>query len=186
MVLGPSEYRNPDATHVMEAPLEIRRQLVGYLRDLAHARATLMEEWTAKREEKNTELFERILHEAGVGAFLVYWPLDARLHGLEWELGILAQKFMHFGFPPDRVYLLIERDVLQDDSAAGTTVVDAHEEQGNRTRYHHDLLDFGCRVRIWDEPESLLRHASEVALEQPTLRAWNWALPPATARTRDA
>lgn len=176
MVLGPSEYWQPDATHVMEEPLKIRRGLVKYLRDHAEASATLMEEWKSAKGENSTELFERILREAGVGAFVVYWPLGAKLHGLDWEFGILVQKFMHFGFPPDRVYLLVERDTLRDDAETGLTVVEANDEKGNRTRYHHDLLDFGCRIRVWDDPESLLRHTSEVALENPLLKSWNWPL----------
>lgn len=182
MVLGPSEYWEPRATHVMEEPLKIRGGLVKYLRDHAEVSATFMEDWKQAKGENSTELFERILREASVGAFIVYWPLGAKLHGLDWEFGILVQKFMHFGFPPDRVYLLVERDIFQDDPENGLTVVEAHDEKGNRTRYHHDLLDFGCRVRIWDDAESLLRHASEVALENPLLKSWNWPL--AQARKR--
>lgn len=186
MVLGPSEYHVPDDVHVIETePRRVRADLSAYLRDFAQDRATVMEEWTGHPGETQTELFERILHEAPVRAFIVYWPLGAKLLGLEWELGILTQKFHYAGFPPERVYVLAESGILADNPQDGTATVVAIDEGGNRTRYHQDLFGDACKLRLWDNQESLLRHCSEVSLETKALRRWNWdyVSPPAARRS---
>lgn len=181
MLLGPSEYLDPLAEHEIPGkPVDVRESLVDYITGHCEGRAVMMELTTQRTGESNTDLFDRILDQSPVTAFIVYWPLGCKLLGVEWELGMLVQKFRYEKFPPGRVYILQQKGILNDANLEKEgeddclTEVVATDEKGNRTRYHEDLYKFGCKVRIWDSKESLLRHVSEVVNETRSLQAWNW------------
>ena len=181
MVLGPTEYIDADAHHAIEGePRQIRSDIVDYVNNHIEGRAVMMERWPNRKGEPHSHKFDRILEEAPVSAFLIYWPLGAKLHGLEFELGMLVQKNKYLDFPGERIYILQERGLLDDkglaaEGEASVTEVVGMNEKGNRTRYHDDIYALGAKVRVWDTQESLLRHVSEVKLEVHDLPAWNWA-----------
>lgn len=169
MVLGPSVWLDGDrvASSVPDEPLETRRRIARALRarDLD---AFLMEDEEQEEGEPNTALFRRLVKEKDVQRFLVYWPLGARLHGLEVEAGALLQWLENGILEPAQVYLLVERGVVDEGE------VSALSEPGNRTRYHEDFEGYEVRIRVWDDAYSLSQHVFWFAEEAKASGSTTW------------
>lgn len=169
MVLGPSVWLDDDrvASQAPDDPLEMRRRIATALRarDLD---AFLMEDEEQRDGESNTAFFRRLVTERAVQRFLVYWPLGARLHGLDVEAGGILQWLERGVLEPDRIYLIVERGVVDDGP------VSALSEPGNRTRYHEDFERYEVRIRVWDDPYSLRQHLFWFAIETQDAPSSPW------------
>jgi hypothetical protein len=88
LILGPSRWDEDSHTEVPSwlqrrasedttSPLGARRGIATYLRDLG-VEAVLMEDWPQRSGELRSTRFLRVIREAAVAYFLVYWPRGAR------------------------------------------------------------------------------------------------------------
>lgn len=168
IVLGPSRWleESPEASCLKETPLAGRKRVADTLRSMG-CEATLMEDHDRRNGEEHFDLLLRVLDERVVRTFLVLWPLGARLHGLEVELGHLLTEVSADRLAPGDVYLLAEKENVGVDGDSGTV---AWSEPGNRTRYNEDLVALGCPVRRWRTERGLLSQARAGGLEH--LTAW--------------
>lgn len=158
IILGPSRWITDRGPKAFDAtPLDMRRRLSSMLRNHG-ASAVVLEDERQHAREDHFGFLLRVLRERDVRSFLVFWPFGARLHGLEVELGHLLTQMEHHRLAPEDVYLLVQRRNLP---TVGETL--ALHEQGNRTRYHEDLIARGCRIRRWDTEAELLAHATAAA-----------------------
>lgn len=172
MVLGPSKWLDPERvrSNLSESPLVIRRQLS----DLCASwglHSFLMEDHEKEKGESNTALFTRIIKENDVRHFLVFWPIGARLLGLEKEAGDLLRWLNDERLAPSQVYLLVEKTMADDDESEG---MGALNEPQNRTRYHTDFLSYEVPVRFWDDMDSLFSHTVAFAAEAQLNDAPKW------------
>jgi len=155
LVLGPSVWargraRTARTEHL--SPLAIREVLAEQLR--AHkVRTLLFEEYPRKVGETHTHALRRLLRTARVNRFIVLWPRGASLLGVNWELGLLADRVEGHRLDADRILLLLQNGVARFDADAG---VISFGEVGNRTRYFEDLVSWGCRVFYWSNTRHLL------------------------------
>lgn len=173
MVLGPSRWRDgtgtrrePAEAEQVETPLELRRRVARAL-DRIDVEALLLEDQPPKDPEDHFRLFTTTIRDRDVTTFLLVWPLGARLHGLDVEIGYLLARLEDATLGPDDIFLLAEHAVVGIDTGPSDTdrAVLAWSEPGNRTRYHQDLIARGCPIRRWSSVESLERHAVAVGLE---------------------
>lgn len=141
--------------------MEIRRNLARLLPGFG-IHTVLMEDEKRKPGEAHFDLFLRLVEERQVATFVIFWPIGARLHGLEVELGYLLSRLSDGTLSPEDVYLLAEERTLGVDERASML---AWSEPGNRTRYHQDLVAHGCPIRRWSDPSSLLAQAAAIGLE---------------------
>ena len=170
-VLGPSGWLDAErvSSRIGDRPKLVRENLTKMLGKFG-LNAIMMEDHAAKPKETNTALFTRLIQEHHVEAFLVYWPLGAKLLGAEKEFGDLL-RWLHDGIlDPSQVFLLVEKPVLDDDGH-GTTALN---EKGNRTRYHDDFAAYEVRIRAWDDGDALAGHTVAVAWEVEGRPATKW------------
>ncbi|MCI4366543.1 MAG: hypothetical protein L3K08_02195 [Thermoplasmata archaeon] len=111
-----------------------------------------MEDWIEKEGETRSGRFLRVVREARVTSYLVYWPKGGRLHGLTWELSKLESDVRDGRLDRRRIRLLAEEGVMEVDEATGEG---SFVEEGNRTTYYQDLLDLGCPIHVWPDYEHL-------------------------------
>lgn len=162
MVLGPSRWRESAGHSFLRgSPLEIRRDLASLMcKD--GATAFVMEDHEPGESEDNFGFFQRLVDERQVTTFVLFWPLGARLHGLDVEIGYILTQLEAMALRPRDVYLLAEKRLI--DLRSREAVL-AWSEPGNRTRYHEDLVARGCKVRRWSTEHALKAHATAVVLE---------------------
>jgi hypothetical protein len=162
LILGPSRWDEDSHTEVPNwlqrrasedttSPLGARRGIATYLRDLG-VDAVLMENWPERAGELRSTRFLRVIREAAVASFLVYWPRGARLHGVTWELSKLETRVRSGKLARRRVRLLAEAGVIDLDEASGEA---EFTEAGNRTTYYQDLVQLGCPIHMWSDYEHL-------------------------------
>jgi hypothetical protein len=162
LILGPSRWDREDHSEVpswlvrrsfgdTSSPLGVRRGVATFLRDQG-MNAVVMEDWPEKIRERNSVRFFRVIREAGVSAFLVYWPRGSRLHGITWELSKLESRIRTGHLDRRRVRLLVEEGVASLDVATGEG---EFVEEGNRTAYYQDLLDLRCPIHVWADYDQL-------------------------------
>lgn len=163
MVLGPSRWveRAQEGADLEITPLEAREQVVSSLRRMG-CEATLTEAHDRRAGEEHFDLFLRIVEEENVRTYLVFWPLGARLHGLEVELGHLLTEVKGGRLDPENIYLLAEERAAGIDAGDGTV---AWSEPGKRTRYHEDLVAMGCPIRRWRTETGMLAQVRAIGLE---------------------
>lgn len=133
------------------SPLGARRGISTFLRDL-NVDSVIMEDWIEKEGETRSGRFLRVVREARVTSYLVYWPKGGRLHGLTWELSKLESDVRDSRLDRRRIRLLAEEGVVGVDEATGEG---SFVEEGNRTTYYQDLLDLGCPIHVWPDYEHL-------------------------------
>lgn len=126
------------------SPLGARRGIATFLRDLSVS-AVVMEDWPEKKGESRSGRFSRVVREAGVASYLVYWPKGGRLRGLTWEPSRLASAVGDARLDRRRVRLPAEEGVIELDEATGEA---EFVEAGNRSTYYQDLVDLGCPIHI--------------------------------------
>ncbi len=170
MVLGPTKWR-PDhappsltvddvepnlpgdwSSHDPPRPIDMRAAAQGKIQENG-LDAVLMEDYTARDEESNTDLFHRIRRDTGVARFLVYWPYGAQRSGLDWELGILTSEIGRGELAPDTVLLLVQEDAASIHTSSGE--LESHE-RGHRTTYYNDLVQHGCPFALWRDHAGFL------------------------------
>lgn len=162
MVLGPTLWREARGHAVVrQSPLDARRALAQLIREQG-TDAVIMEERNPATGEDNFAFFRRLIDEASVRTFVLFWPLGARLHGLDVEIGYLLSQMEEGRLDARDVYLLAEKRLLGVRS--GEAIL-AWSEPGNRTRYHEDLVARGCRIRRWSSEDALRAHVSAIVLE---------------------
>lgn len=163
IVLGPA--RDPDDDQ-RRSPLEVRRQIARHL-EKAGVPAVILEDKTQQPGEPSIELFLRTLREHHVRTFLLYWPPNAHLHGMDIEIGILLAEIARGHQDPCCVNLLVHQHVI----GPGATDPDEDltwREPGNRTGYYHDLFAYGCPVHLWTTEAELLEGVAEAARHHRT------------------
>lgn len=133
-----------------------------------------MEDKQARPGEPHTRRFFRIIQERYVQTFLVYWPLGARLHGLDKEFGHLTEWIERGHLLPEQVFVLTESGRLEDDPETGVMSIN---EPGNRTRWYEDFYAYGCPIRVWDNERSLFLHALGVLVEHARRGRRDWFVP---------
>ncbi|MDG7006392.1 MAG: hypothetical protein JRM86_05600 [Nitrososphaerota archaeon] len=136
----------------LSSPLAVRGWLVRFLREVEGVRATMMELHAPKPGETHTALFNRLCHEARVDGFFVFWPYGAQRSGLDVELGFLLWQFEHGRSPDVRIF-------AETGEHRAAKVVDGHLvvlEQGSRTRYYEDLVQYGAAIAEWSDYSELL------------------------------
>src|SRR5579885_3652959 len=120
-----------------------------------------MEDEAELGAESSFSKLNRLVRERDVRSFVLLWPLGARLHGLEVELGFLLTHLYGGTLRPSDVCIL---------AGVGTFGVEdgviSLSEPGNRTRYHQDLVDLGCPVARWRDSKSLFLRAATIALDR--------------------
>lgn len=161
LILGPTGWKGGShpTGRLSEKPIEVRRRLRKILApDVSDA--LLMEDFSKEEDETNWGLFRRIISSQGVTDFIVFWPFGAKLHGLTHELGYLLTKLDAGDLSPGSVHLFVERKNLQIDWMDGGISI---TEKGNRTRYHLDLVDYGCEFRRWGSESGLLENTKALA-----------------------
>jgi hypothetical protein len=162
-VLGPSEWLKPRRkpfSAVSENPLDARRGLAKLIGKHGIS-AVVMEDEPEQPGEAAVRKFRRILMGRKVGTILVFWPLGAKLHGLEVEIGFLLKALTEDAIAPDRIVILCERQVMAISSEGVLSL----NEPGNRTRYHQDLIDLGCPVRRWTSVKGLIAQVANICHE---------------------
>lgn len=103
IVLGPSTWiadEDPDRV-VAGTPLDIRRDIAWRIRRLGVPAFVLEDEEKGPRED-NFAFFLRIQEEREVRTFVLFWPLGARLHGLDVEVGHLLTRLSDGQLEPHR------------------------------------------------------------------------------------
>jgi hypothetical protein len=138
IVLGPSRWLASAKRRA--TPLATRQNIVRLLQERG-IQATLVEKHEKAPDEDDFNLFQRVLRENEVRTFLIYWPLGARLHGLDVEIGHLLTRMEEGSLHSEDIYLLVEATALPVDPGKGAI---AWSEPGNRTRYHAALIARGC------------------------------------------
>lgn len=162
MLLGPSRWQTHITHPILDQdPLQVRKRLAAIARSLG-APALLMEEQEPRPEEDNFAFFARIIQRWNVTSFILFWPLGARLHGLDVEIGHILTRLEEDDLSVEDVYLLAEKRIIDIDAKDG---IIAWSEPGNRTRYHEDLIARGCPVRRWESKQSLAAHMAAITLE---------------------
>lgn len=161
MVLGPSRWRSQDQGHdVLDAsPLDVRRRIVAKVRELG-VNGVLLEDAAEEVPMDNFESFLRTVAGHHVQTFILFWPIGARLHGLDVELGYLLTRMSEGTLAPEDVGLLAQQHRFEEDTL---DEVIAYSEPGNRTRYHDDLMARGCPVYRWSNAGQLWRQVRAMA-----------------------
>lgn len=163
MLLGPSRWFDETGHPALDrTPFEIRCALARFLDELG-VDTVLMEDEVKDPGQTHFDLFLRLVEERQVSTFVIFWPIGARLHGLEVEVGYLLSSLSKGTLSPDAVYLLAEERALGLDGRSSTV---AWSEPGNRTRYHEDLVAHGCPIRRWSDRASLFAQAAAIGLER--------------------
>lgn len=163
IVLGPSRWTDEgdEARSFEVSPLEVRRAIVERLEALGTP-ALILEDQKMREEEDNFEFFVRVLDHADIQTFVLFWPVGARLHGLEVEIGHLLTRMEDGKLEPGAVYVLAEKRNLGVEEKEAVL---AWKEPGNRTWYHEDIIARDCPVRRWTSPRSLWGHVGSIAWE---------------------
>lgn len=162
IVLGPSRWQTHITHPVLDQdPLQVRSRLAAIARHLG-ASALLMEELEPRTDEDNFAFFTRIIEELDIASFILFWPLGARLHGLDVEIGHILTQLEEDRLSVEDIYVLAEKRIIDIEAKDG---VIAWSEPGNRTRYHEDLIARGCPVRRWGSKQSLAAHMAATTLE---------------------
>ena len=167
-VIGPSYvnahsiYRTAIQTTGEKPHLSARREFALGIRKLG-VPAIIMEDVLSQAGEKNVELFRRIVDETPIRSFAVYWPLGARNVGLEIELGFLLDRLAERSLSAKDVVLVAERGTIEIAGEATPEPVFAFDAQGERSRYHEDLVAYGCPQLMWSTHAQLLNHVFSVA-----------------------
>jgi hypothetical protein len=136
-------------------PLEARRLLARALNSAALP-AVLFEDWPKESRHTLTQSFRQLIQSVGVRSFFVLWPRGTSLLGVNWELGLLADRVESGRLEPRKIVPLSEEGIARVDTEAGRLSIG---EPGNRTRYFQELLTWGCTVILWSTYPELLRGA---------------------------
>jgi hypothetical protein len=146
-------------------PIDIRALLAGLLRREG-VEAVLMEDVPRRERETHTRHFARLVRGHRQGRFFAFWPRNANLSGLIWELSHLGGSIENKVLEGGQLHLFPEEGVAGFDPEAGTIVF---EEQGNRTTYFEDLGRWGCTIDIWTDYPSLVDKVLEAGVEDPPI-----------------
>jgi hypothetical protein len=180
LILGPSSWRrglprpplrgfaprngSRGARESLPTPLEIRRALAAALAS-GGCNASLFEDWPKQPGGSYTRSFRECLRSLRVDQFFLIWPKGASLLGVDWELGILAERIEGGRLDPSRIVLFLETGVGRVDLRLGLLSIG---EPGNRTRYFEDLLRWGCPFSFWSTYAELLDRAWQRASQMNT------------------
>ncbi len=167
-LLGPSRWasNNDDERTLRLSPLEVRRATAAYMRR-SGAPTVLLEDQVRPDDEDHFQVFLDTINHYRVRSFVLFWPMGARLHGLDVEIGHILTRIHEKEIAPQDVYLLAEKRHL------GHTLegMIAWAEPGNRTRYHEDLVAAGCNIRRWSTPRTLRVQAQSIAMDHKSRMA---------------
>lgn len=159
MILGPSAWKHPKRES--PTPLEVRLMLRDVGEFAVGERPLLMEDEPDLPGELNFGKFRRVIRERDVQTFAVYWPAEARLNGVDIELGFLLSAIHEGRLDSADVYLLIEKKITKIGEKGNLEL----SESGNRTRYYQDLINVGCPIRRWRNEEELATAMANIATE---------------------
>lgn len=125
--------------------------------------ALVFEDWPKRPRETLTGALRRIIRVVRVRSFFILWPKNASLLGVNWELGILADRVECGRLDPRAIVLLVENGIIHFDLEEGMMSIG---EPGNRTRYFDDLLIWQCPITRWSTYLDLTRRVLWRAAEQ--------------------
>ena len=145
-------------------PIDIRAILAGLLRREG-VEATLMEDDLERERESHSAHFSRLVRNHRRGHFFGYWPLNANISGLIWELSHLGTRIEDRRLQGHQLHLFPEEGVVRFD---GETVQIVFTEEGNRTTYFEDIGIWGCVLHPWTDYASLMEKLLEAGAAEPS------------------
>jgi len=139
---------------------DVRFGLVARLR-LADVRATALELHHDRSQESPVDKLLRIVHEAGIERFAIYWPYGAVRPALDVEIGWLLHALQRKEIPGENIGIFYEwdpegRQAAHEREIPGGRVVFESLERGRRTTYYQSLVDWGAIPIPWSSYEDLL------------------------------
>lgn len=106
--------------------------------------------------EDPLECFNRLEDSHDIDTYFFIVPWNSKMHGTEWEGGMLARDFKYGRYPAINLFLDTTFSSIDDDGAKIPQF-----QEGQRTRYLNSLVNLSHSVRWWRDYENL---ADQVAM----------------------
>jgi hypothetical protein len=127
-----------------------RKRLAVLMRGLG-APTVVMEEEKSNERENAARKFMRLIGEAQVKRFVLFWPLGTKPWGLDVEVGHLLTRIIDGELSVEDVVIVARRVAIPTYEEEKGRVYYGLEQKGQRTWYFGSLIDEGCPSRPWTE-----------------------------------